>query len=134
MFTFSAISCLVGVEVIICFQQPEPPPGNEVRSRGVAPFCRRKKIVLDQVAPFIGSSLPYHREVPNSDGVGTAEHLVGFPPARRRPILFTRGRMRLRSCRLAAMSTTTTTTTVQMMTDYSERTNPLDYLTMQCQF
>jgi hypothetical protein len=32
---------------IIRFWQPEPPPGNKVRSRGVPPFFQRKKIVLD---------------------------------------------------------------------------------------
>jgi hypothetical protein len=92
---------------------------------------KKTKIVLDQVAPFIfiGSSLPYHREVPKSDGIGATEHLVGFPLARRRPILFARGRTRLGSCYLAAMLLTRMTTMVQMTTDGSEQTNPFDYLT-----
>jgi hypothetical protein len=96
----------------------------------------KKKNVLDQVAPFIfiGSSLPYPREVPNSNGVGTAEHLVGFPPACWRPILFARGRTRLRSCCLVAMLLMMTTIMVQMTTDGSEQTNPFDYLTTYCQF
>ncbi len=81
---------------------------------------------LDQVAPFIGSSLPYCREVPNSNGVGAAAHLVGLPPARWRTILFPRGRTQLGSCHLAAMLTTTR---VRMTTDGSEQTNPFDYLT-----
>jgi hypothetical protein len=48
----------------IRFQQPEPPPGNEVRSRGVAPFCHRTKknrsCIVDQVAPSMG---PLYRMV-----------------------------------------------------------------------
>ncbi len=91
---------------------------------------KKNCFIVDQVAPFIGSSLPYCREVSNSNSVGTAEHLVGFPLASRQPISFARGRIRLGSCRLVAMSMMTTTTMVQMTTDGSEQKNPFDYLTM----
>jgi hypothetical protein len=59
------------------------------------------------------------------DGDGTAERLVGSPPARRWLISLGMGGMRFRSCRLVAMSMT-----MRMTTGGSERTNPFDYLTM----
>jgi hypothetical protein len=39
--------------VIFRYLQPEPPPGNKVRSQGVAPFCRRKKYILLLPLPML---------------------------------------------------------------------------------
>ncbi len=51
-------SSSVACPPLVCPLPQEPPPENKVRSQGVAPFAKEKKIVLDQVAPCQSPHIP----------------------------------------------------------------------------